>query len=361
MIPSWGIVWIYFVFSAKIVIFAHMLRIIAHIERLLVVQDCVILPGVGGFVRQTVPAAYDKDAHTFTPAYKELTFNADLRHADGLLTESYRRVYGLDYAEAQHFLEQDVEALRSELRAERKVSLGYLGKLMLGDEEQLIFLPGDEAWLNADMYGLKPFTWKPLPAQSTLSAEEAPSTEKEVYYIPVTRRVLQGIAGAAAAIALFFLSSTPVVEVNPTAYTASFVPTEMMRTMVDAAAPLEGADVEGDAAELSAESVLTVAEPVVAQPVPAQPKPIKAEALVEKPTAQKMYHLVIASFPTKTQADEFMTGVDKQRYQQANVILRNGKYRVYAERYDNRAEAERRLTLLRQTACYKDAWLFISK
>ena len=172
---------------------------------------------------------------------------------------------------------------------------------------------------------------------------------------------MQGIAGAAAAIALFFLSSTPVVEGNPTAYTASFVPTEMMRTMVDAAAPLEGADVEGDAAELSAESVPTVAEPAVAQPVPAQPKPIKAEALVEKPTAQKMYHLVIASFPTKTQADEFMTGVDKQRYQQANVILRNGKYRVYAERYDNRAEAERRLTLLRQTASYKDAWLFISK
>ena len=96
MIPSWGIVRIYFVFSAKIVIFAHMLRIIAHIERLLVVQDCVILPGVGGFVRQSVPAAYDKDAHTFTPAYKELTFNADLRHADGLLTESYRRVYCLD-------------------------------------------------------------------------------------------------------------------------------------------------------------------------------------------------------------------------------------------------------------------------
>ena len=91
----------YFVFSMNIVTFAPMLRIVAHIERLLWTQDCVILPGWGGFMRQTLSATYDEATHTFCPARKELMFNATLQHSDGLLVEAYRKALGVDYPQAQ--------------------------------------------------------------------------------------------------------------------------------------------------------------------------------------------------------------------------------------------------------------------
>jgi len=52
-----------------------MLRIITHIERLLLTHDCVILPKFGGFVLQTLPATYQEEEHLFRPMRKEVMFN----------------------------------------------------------------------------------------------------------------------------------------------------------------------------------------------------------------------------------------------------------------------------------------------
>ena len=65
-----------------------MLRIITHIERLLLTHDCVILPKFGGFVLQTLPATYQEEEHLFRPMRKEVMFNVTLQHTDGLLSES---------------------------------------------------------------------------------------------------------------------------------------------------------------------------------------------------------------------------------------------------------------------------------
>lgn len=347
----------------NIITFAPMLRIVAHIERLLWTQDCVILPGWGGFVRQTQSAVYDGATHTFSPAHKELMFNATLRHTDGLLTEAYRKAYGVDYPQAQLLVEEDLQALRCQLQAERQVRLGRLGVLSLGEEEQLIFTPGDEAWLNADSYGLIPFTLMPLPLleeqpASAVSAQ-APIRQREVYYIPIHRRVLQGLTGAAAAVLLFFCTSTPVTEVSRNAYTASFMPTEITTSLRDANEVPASVPFTSGREALQPVEITTSVE--VAQVQPEAERAIVPEVKTQEAPAKKMYHLVIASFPTEAQADEFMGAVDLRQYSQMGKVTRGGKCRVYAARFDNRAEAERQLALLRQNNRYKDAWLFISK
>ena len=58
-----------------------MLRIISHIERLLLVHDCVIVPKFGGFVLQSIPAQ-QVEMYTFRPSRKELRFNVTLPFAD---------------------------------------------------------------------------------------------------------------------------------------------------------------------------------------------------------------------------------------------------------------------------------------
>ena len=326
-----------------------MLRIIGHIERLLLRNDCVIIPQWGGFVLREVPASCDEEGVWFYPARKEISFNTSLRHTDGLLAESYMQVYDVDYGNAAVMLEKDIEAMGDALREEGRLELGRVGSFHLGEEGQLVFTPGIPDLWNAAYYGLEPFSFPKLKPLVVEEVSPRPAPAKDVIYIPVNRRFLRIAAGAAAACALFFLLSTPVREVNTSAYTASFIPSEMWTS------------------EASSQPVVSVEEEastVVVQPSVEEEKPVEEPVEVKAPAPavrQKMYHIVIASFPTERQADEFISTVDRQACPGVDKILRDGKCRVYAARFDNREEAERFQATLRENEKYKDAWLFISR
>lgn len=74
-----------------------------------------------------------------------------------------------------------------------------------------------------------------------------------------------------------------------------------------------------------------------------------------------MYHIVIASFPTAEQADKYIAGVDRNECKHVSKVARDGKYRIYADKFDNREQAEAYMSTLRTNEKYKDAWLFISR
>ena len=117
-----------------------MLRIITHIERLLLTHDCVILPKFGGFVLQILPATYEEEEHSFRPMRKEVMFNVTLQHTDGLLSESYMQTYGVDYRKAQLMLEEDIEALNVSLEQDKRITLGRIGTFSIGEEGQTLSL-----------------------------------------------------------------------------------------------------------------------------------------------------------------------------------------------------------------------------
>lgn len=333
-----------------------MLRLTTHIERLLLGQDCILVPGLGGFVLQTANAAYNPDEETFLPSQKEIVFNTTLQHNDGLLCESYMQSYHVDYREAQRMLEEDVRNIREMLYANGEVSLGFIGHFRLGSEGQIIFVPNAADILSVYSYGFTSFR---MPALATLEAEERQAfiqeekvREKDVFYIPVSRRLIRTVAASVAAVSLFLLISTPVKEVNPAAYKASFVPTEIVSySSVPAAEPQP---VRSEAPVMAVEE----ARPALAEKnVEEAPEPKKAE-IPQAPS--KRYYLVIASLPSEAQAKDFMETVDRQKYGNADIVLRGNKYRVYADSFDNRADAESYLVSLRKDKRYQDAWLFIN-
>ena len=77
-----------------------MIKLDRHIEILLLENDCVIVPGLGGFVAHHVSARYDEQDGLFLPPYRTLGFNAQLRMNDSLLVQSYVDAYELSYPEA---------------------------------------------------------------------------------------------------------------------------------------------------------------------------------------------------------------------------------------------------------------------
>lgn len=314
-----------------------MFRITKHIERLLLVHDCVIIPGIGGFVLQTVSATYRKIDHSFQPMQKEIVFNTSLQHNDGLLAESYMQSYNTDFRKAQSMVDEDIVEMKSSLHQFGKVSLESIGSLTLGTEGQFMFHQGKADTFNVDYYGMSSFHFPALPVierddEGVIITEK----KKDTFYIPVSMRLVRGTVAVAAAILLFLLISTPVKDVKQSAYTASMIPCELLSI---------------------------TPSPIVKEIVPEVIEEIAP--VVEQPTqtvvSNKTFHIIIGSFPTEDKANEFLSAVDKSQYGNAGVVLRDDRYRVYANKFDNREDAESFLNTVRDTEKHKDAWMFISK
>lgn len=340
-----------------------MLRIITHIERLLLVHDCVIVPKFGGFVLQTVSAIYNKEEHLFCPQRKEIVFNITLQHNDGLLSESYMQMYDVNYRKAQLMLEEDVDEMKAALQEDKKLSLGVLGSFSLGQEGQVIFHPGKSDAFSVGSYGLAPFNFpllKPVLAEREEVELLTRKKKKDILYIPVSRKFLRVASASAAAIALFLLVSTPVKDVNQAAYTASFVPTEIVAKNTP-----EIKEEEKVTPAVEATTTTEVKKKTTITSTPAPTQKVKKQDVAPKPVATKpnpkMYHIVIASFPTEDQADKFIEGVDRNECKHVSKVVRDGKYRIYADKFDNREQAENYMATLRMNDKYKDAWLFISR
>ncbi|HEY9550751.1 MAG TPA: SPOR domain-containing protein, partial [Prevotella sp.] len=69
-----------------------MLEIERHIEILLLNNDCVIIPGFGGFMAHHVEARFDEGDDVFLPPSRTVGFNPQLKLNDSLLAQSYIEV-----------------------------------------------------------------------------------------------------------------------------------------------------------------------------------------------------------------------------------------------------------------------------
>ena len=90
-----------------------------HIELLLRNNDCVILPGFGGFIAHDVPAYYVSEEGLYYPPSRSISFNAAITMNDGLLVQSYMKSYQVDYARATYMVDVAVEQLTDMLDEEQ--------------------------------------------------------------------------------------------------------------------------------------------------------------------------------------------------------------------------------------------------
>ena len=56
-----------------------MIELAQHIEALLLENDCVIVPGFGGFVAHYAPATHVKEENLFLPPTRTIGFNPQLK------------------------------------------------------------------------------------------------------------------------------------------------------------------------------------------------------------------------------------------------------------------------------------------
>lgn len=115
--------------------------------------DCVIIPGFGGFVCNERPAWYDDDKEEMVPPSRDVLFNPNLTHNDGLLAQEIIRSTGVSYSEAMRLAVEEAQFISSELKLGNSVEISGVGRLYSVDDGANRFSPDAELVRTLSSFG----------------------------------------------------------------------------------------------------------------------------------------------------------------------------------------------------------------
>ena len=339
-----------------------MIELAQHIETLLLENDCVIVPGLGGFVAHYAPATRVKEENIFLPPTRIIGFNPQLKMNDGLLVQSYMSVYGTNFSDATKMVERKVNELISVLHEEGKVDLPNVGEVRYTIHNTFDFAPYDNKITTPYLYGLA---------------------------IKINRAYLTNAAAIVAAIVLSFFFSTPIenTEVIEENY-AKLLPDELFEKIekqslaitpivVKQNTPTRKSATDKQAGTKKVVAPVAVREVKVGKtPAVASETKVKEEAshsattteapkqnvqpATAKPviaTPKRPYHIIIASVGTEQDAETMAAQLISKGFKGAKAIVGDGKMRVSIESCGTEVEAYQALARIRQDETYKNAWV----
>jgi nucleoid DNA-binding protein len=287
----------------------------AFIRELLFGHDCVIVPGFGGFIGNYTPARIDKSTGTFYPPVKQISFNRNLNHNDGLLVGRISSSSQINYGDARNLVEEFVTGLRKKLEKGEKVVFDNIGSFVNNHEGNVQFEPDRNVNYHLDSYGLEPFQCLPLEGYD-VRKRIIRHVEKD----PVKQASIRKVLWRAAVI-IPLLSLLVVVPLKTDLFKAK-VETSTMN-------PLVTAEFENNKKAVDEASFT---EPTKVEEIT---KPIADEItapVVVVPVASKLntYFVITGSFKLKENADSQVNILENEGFLPEIVTTDNGFFRVCA-------------------------------
>lgn len=171
------------------------MNLYSDVYQLLSENDCVIIPGFGGFVANYCEAEIDIAKQKFCPPARTLAFNQKLQTNDGLLINCICQTHGVSWQTAKESVADFVAELNAKLETENAVILGELGRFDI-NAGNLVFTPFRNADLLESSYGLGSFYFPLLKNENnslqinksknkSTSKKHTKSGKKIVYIISV--------------------------------------------------------------------------------------------------------------------------------------------------------------------------------
>lgn len=134
-----------------------------HILELLNNNQCVVLPGFGGFILKGIPSIIHQ--HTISPPSKQIAFNSALVHDDELLTGALMGKHNLSYETAKNKVLAYSNQISYTLKKDSSVSLKKIGSFSVNEQNQIIFKPFVLEFADKAAFGLQKFHVKPIAKQ----------------------------------------------------------------------------------------------------------------------------------------------------------------------------------------------------
>ena len=390
-----------------------MIELARHIEILLLENDCVIVPELGGFIAHYQPAHYEENEGVYVPPIRTVGFNSQLTMNDGLLVQAYMQTHHTDFLDASRKLSKTIEELKDTLFKEGIAEMPGIGTLHYNLYGTYEFHPLKNGILSPDIYALDAFTMAPLSME--VMEEVALPKEEPIVTLPKRKREftlnpqwLSNAVAVAVAVILFFALSVPVEntyidkgnyaslgtdclfdairshsmatslnakseDVPQKSKTAQVVPIAVKVEKVAQPAKVEKAPKEEVAPKVTeapevkeapkavakAETRPNVTEVKKKETVKETPKPeIKKEA-TPKPAASaaKKYHIIVASLATSADAKKMLQEYKKQGHTGASIIESKNRFRISIGGFADKSAAYAKLNELKQAEAFKNAWM----
>ena len=364
-----------------------------HIEILLLSNDCVIVPGFGGFVAHHKVAEYDMEEKTFYPPQRVLGFNSQLVLNDSLLVQSYAEAYDLSYPEALRKIENEVEEIKQQIEIEGEYKFRGIGTVSKTAEGYYDFEPCVAGLVSPGLYGFTSYIMdavngvadadgasdtedsaekKLLSAAGVVAGEtevdvkdDAEDTEdveddevedeEEERGIYVSYKKMW-YAAAASLILLLLPLAYNSLTVGRGSQSSNVIRGSVGDTGKEVVSKIgEGIDTFMKA---------TNSESVPADTVNITEKTVKQEAAVEavadtkvqaekagevsKETVKGQYSIILASRVSKKGAEDFVKRLNRAGYKEASVYEDGSMRRVVYGSYGSEREAERALNVLKK-------------
>ena len=129
------------------------------VKELILDNDKVVLPGLGCFTAEIVPASFSDKGYTINPPYRRLSF-CSKRNEGHLLARLYARSNNVELQFAERIIKEFVAELKSVLFARKTVVFPGLGRLRATRENNVFFVAAENLDIYPSGFALEPVSLK---------------------------------------------------------------------------------------------------------------------------------------------------------------------------------------------------------
>ena len=327
-----------------------------HIICLLAENDCVILPGIGGFIARYKSANYTQNNKEFVSPQRVIGFNHALTMNDGLIVQSYMLKFGVNYPDASKLVDKDIERLQQEINENGNVRLEGLGMLVRNAGGAYNFETSSPQIATPELYGLSNVLAESKGQSKNICTTESSNTSlasavtkitadndgeeenKQTYSISIRRSAAHKAAAIAAAILVSFLLSTP---------TENFNKHELPQTAMIGALDFPTNTNAGKKSTLNNKDAKTTAATQTTEEKAASP--------------HKPYTIVLASAVSEKNAKDFIETLSRQGYNHAEIYKTKSMRRVIYNHFETEREARDALNKMSGKDFAAEAWVMKTK
>lgn len=378
-----------------------MKNLIKHIEKLLPEHDCVVVPGLGGFVQNEVSARFDSRSDILYPEGKEICFNIKLTFNDGFLAQAYQKSLGLSFEDSNIQIRQGVQELLYKIDEGKYVSLGQIGVMWKNNQGQLCFRSETRSSFSPDAYGLSSFSYptleKRLRKKSTTEFQTQKRHDNEFINIRLRRNSFRNLITGVAACLFMIVLSKPAGNLPSTGNQEAFLMHNYISAPKDDDSMVnndpfpelkqknESAEAIPEQEELQEQTTEPVKETKKVSPKKASKKEIEKSTSQEEIASPEKYnrggvlqqdqdsrtakesthsyYIIIGSFPEKQLAIDWVKAQSHSSvFKYSGIIESDGRARVYARSFPDKDVAQAYLNQFRSNnPDYATAWLLSVK
>ena len=297
------------------------------IKELLVLHDCVIFPGLGGFVAQYASSSISDDNLIFKPPFKQILFNKNLTNNDGLLANSISKEWGISYEESVEKISSLLFKINNEIKTNKQFSFEGIG--ILYEVNGILNFKQQSENLLLESFGLRSINMNDFLSHSSEGKIISIKSKSDV------KQIIKNWSVAAAVIVLLFYSVWIPLKTNLFNQDSDFSYSDLNPFTFSKKGPSQ---------EIKSNLVHKVplsSENIVSKSLIKTKKEIKKPISISlnNKTKSFSYEVIIGSFEEEKNAKNLIKKLRKKSFKARQLPFFKQLFRVSAGKFSNKKNA----------------------